>query len=539
MNSLTTEPETVLDNKPFKYIYKDNDTGKILVTENNNHKYRSDIYGRKLKYFLPDISGMLSGLNRSKLKMNISKSLNNISQNNNNDINIKNSRKKNIYINYIPGIKKIDGYNFLSKPISTPFYNEPNSLFSKKIKEQLNENINIFYDKENSKLQKNNNFRISYLNKSLNNNLLEKKDEEKIITLINKSIDELKQENKLKLSAIEKNPNYLALNRFKKKIYDDNNKGIYSKLKETPLEIQEKNNILKNVIQYKIKEIKKQTELFEKRKKKIMNKYLYQKSNSSFDIQKNKFNNIKINTNTNNNIIIGPDKVNDIFRSKDFSLGRNIKMDFGAFSYSKDNMKEKSKDNIEEKELNNNTNTTENKKIDKILPKIKIKKLDKVNDLLTNKNILNQETETAETNTRFNRNNSDNHFIYNNKSLDEISFISHENDKNDKGDIKNKNYKNNIHSLKTVKSHAEIEKELLKGIKLEKPKELNEEKKIKIKPVLKTEGQLYIQNLELLKKSNKRQYDLQKKKDEYDLMLLKKKLGNKRNIKIIINGNNE
>ena len=95
------------------------------------------------------------------------------------------------------------------------------------------------------------------------------------------------------MSAIEKNPNYLALNRFKKKIYDDNNKGIYSKLKETPIEIQEKNNILKNVIQYKIKEIKKQTELFEKRKKKIMNKYLYQKSNSSFDIQKNKFNNIK------------------------------------------------------------------------------------------------------------------------------------------------------------------------------------------------------------------------------------------------------
>ena len=84
--------------------------------------------------------------------------------------------------------------------------------------------------------------------------------------------------------------------------------------------------------------------------------------------------------------------------------------------------------------------------------------------------------------------------------------------------------------MKSVKSNAELEKELLKRIKLEPPKEeINNNKKLQNKVILKTEGQLYRENLELLKLTNRRQYEIQKQKDGYDLFLLKKKLGNKKN----------
>jgi hypothetical protein len=115
----------------YKCLYRDTDTGKVIVTDYNNNQHETDIFGRKLKFFLPNISGMLSGVNRSNLslKMNNSRSVNNISDNNNLNIG---SNKKSFYFNYTPGIKKIDGYGFIPKPISVPFFNEDSSLLSKK-----------------------------------------------------------------------------------------------------------------------------------------------------------------------------------------------------------------------------------------------------------------------------------------------------------------------------------------------------------------------------------------------------------------------
>ena len=70
---------------------------------------------------------------------------------------------------------------------------------------------------------------------------------------------------------------------------------------------------------------------------------------------------------------------------------------------------------------------------------------------------------------------------------------------------------------------------------MEPPKEeINNNKIHQTKVVLKTEGQLYRENLELLKITNKKQYELQKQKDEYDLFLLKKKLGNKKKLSLAL-----
>ena len=102
-----------------------------------------------------------------------------------------------------------------------------------------------------------------------------------------------------------------------------------------------------------------------------------------------------------------------------------------------------------------------------------------------------------------------------------------------------KKEKNNFRSLHFFKNNAEIEKELLKGIKIEIPKEeINKLKVFQQKPVLKTEGQLYRENLELLKMTNRKQFEIQKQKDEYDLFILKKKLGNKKNLSLVINNKN-
>ena len=54
-------------NLSIKQIYKDDNTGKIILTDYNNNKFESDMLGRKLKYFLPKITGILSGSNHKKI----------------------------------------------------------------------------------------------------------------------------------------------------------------------------------------------------------------------------------------------------------------------------------------------------------------------------------------------------------------------------------------------------------------------------------------------------------------------------------------
>ena len=512
MSAIKTELNTNMNTNTYKYLYRDNDTGKIMVTDYNNHEHRTDIFGRRLKYFLPNISGMLSGINRSNLglKMNSSKSLNNISGNKNFNIG---SKKKELFCNYTPGIKKIDGYQFIPKPISIPFYNDERSLLPNRVKNKLNNNLKKYYSQDNDKIKKNNDFRLSYLNKGLSNDKLILKDENKIMTLIDKSLEELKEENKIKLNSVEKNPTYIALNRFKKTIIDNNTKSLYLNFIEPPIEIRDKYKILNNVIKNRLSELKKKQDSYEKKEKEYLNKFIKnKKSNSLFDIQKKKYDL--------QNLIIGPDKLNNVFKSKDFSLGRTIKMDFGEKEKEKDNIKENNINKDNEKE----SDVEQNIKMNEILPKI-VKRINSGNK----SNI--QDTDTAETNTYLNRNNSD-FVLGRNQSYDELSFISKESEKKEVKKTEN----NNFRSLKLIKDNAELDKELLKGIKLEMPKEeIKNIPKLKTKVVLKTEGQLYRDNLELLKLTNKRQYEIQKQKDQYDLLLLKKKLGNKKKLSLIIN----
>ena len=69
---------------------------------------------------------------------------------------------------------------------------------------------------------------------------------------------------------------------------------------------------------------------------------------------------------------------------------------------------------------------------------------------------------------------------------------------------------------------------MLEGIKTETPREEVEIPHPRRKIILKSEGQLYRENLALLKLTNPKRYQIMEQKNEYDMKLLIKKLGRNR-----------
>ena len=335
-------------NLSIKQIYKDDNTGKIILTDYNNNKFESDMLGRKLKYFLPKITGILSGSNHKKINkikfINHSASPSNSNILEQNDENIFHRKKT---INYHPTINRLDGFNCFPRPISLPFYNIPEYDIKNNLRKEINKEAIKYYNDENKYKNKGNNNKkpLSYLTNDLN-----EYNKDKILNLIYNYIKEIKKEHKMKLNAVGRNPNYLALNRFKKRILLS--KKIEIKYDETPNEIKNQYKIMQNVIKDKISLTNRNNNLINKKEKKYFNKNLNKiiykyyrlkgKSSSSTELVKEKSNK-KINflnkNNKDKNIIIGPDKLNNPFRSKDFSIGRSIKMDFGNFSYEKEEKK--------------------------------------------------------------------------------------------------------------------------------------------------------------------------------------------------------
>jgi hypothetical protein len=268
------------------------------------------------------------------------------------------------------------------------------------------------------------------------------------------------------------------------------------------------NNAIRKKREFKIKE------------KRYIDKYFKDKNSFSIEAQKKHYKKIILSTiykKNKKNLVIGPDKLNDICRSKDFSVGRSIKMDFGNSSY-------EDKDKI----LINNTTSDkpiEENKINETMNDNSLPGISNTN-ISANKskeNFYVQDKDTAETVTHMNRNNTEAIIIDEKIGEDELSFISRETDHDKKNDKKT-----NVKKLKILKKNYEREKDLLEGINIETPREEVEKPLIKKKPVLKNNGQLYLENLAVLKLSNPKKYESLQKKEENDLQFLKKKLENSR-----------
>jgi hypothetical protein len=336
-----------------------------------------------------------------------------------------------------------------------------------------------------------------------------------LINLNDKNIEELKEDYQLKLNAITKNPKYISLNKYKNKLLLSKKNEI--KFNEPPSEIKHKYQILKNINQNNAMRKKREFNLKEKR---YIDKYFKDKNSFSIDAKKKNYKKITLSTiykKNKKNLVIGPDKLNDICRSKDFSVGRSIKMDFGNFSYEE-------KDKI----LINNTTSDkpiEENKINETMNDNNLPGISNTN-ISANKskeNFYVQDKDTAETVTHMNRNNTEAIIIDEKIGEDELSFISRETDHDKKNDKKT-----NVKKLKILKKNYEREKDLLEGINIETPREEDEKPPIRKKPILKNNGQLYLENLAVLKLTNPKKYESLQKKEEYDLQFLKKKIENSR-----------
>ena len=523
-NNFNTENES--SKNTIKQLYKDNDTGKIIITDCNNNKYETDIFGRKTINFLPKITGVISGSERKKI--NLIK-FNNHSASPSNNNTIQNENKNNNYhskkvINYHPKINRLDGFSFFPRPISLPFYNIPDYEMQTNEKKEINKELQKYYDnKDKIKNNKKNKILLSYLTNDLSEYNIGEKDKEKLINLIDISIEELKEEYKKKLNTIDKDPYFIALTQFKKKLLLSKKNQI--KLNEPPNEIKRQYQFLHNI--NKSNTVNKKIKLMKKKENKYIDNYFKNrgKNDKLIKIEKdNLYKKIDIFSRnyTKDNLIIGPDKLNDICRSKDFGIGRIIKMDFGSFSYEeKDKKLSLDKNNTEINKEDNNDSQSMNK-----LPIISNNNNMKSNE--SKENLFNNiDKDTAETVTNMIRNNTDFNIIVEKIEGDELSFISRENENENNN---NKKSNTNIRTVKLFQKYCEHEKNLLEGIKSETPRE---QIKLNINPnfykkFLKNNGELYKKDIALLKMTNPKKFNLIEKKNEYDMKLLIKKLNHSR-----------
>jgi hypothetical protein len=193
-------------------------------------------------------------------------------------------------------------------------------------------------------------------------------------------------------------------------------------------------------------------------------------------------------------------------------------MDFGNYSY------EESKKIPPILIDNNNIDLSQDKdkENESYLPKISNNINSDMNRNKSKENLY-QDKDTAETVSNMNRNNTEIRIIDEKVEEDELSFISRENEIENK-----KNKKTNIRSNKFLKNYCQHEKELLEGIKIETPREEAEVLPNRKKNVLKNNGQLYREDIALLKLTNPKRYQIMEQKNEYDMKLLIKKLGRNR-----------
>ena len=512
------EKEKSEDNKENEYNYIKNicynmDNGKLTINDSKNKEYKSDIYGRKIPRFLPNITGQHNryfndnnndnnqNIFRKKKLLNIGIS-SYISSNNsieNNKYNKDNNKKT---ISYTPIIRKFEGYSKFPRPKGPPLLNIPDYELKEKSKRKIIDNLSNYFENysvRNDITRKNENKGLAYLTKTLNEYDIIKQDTKKLQTLIQTNLDDIKLKYQLKKNMYKKDRIVKALNTFNYNISENkDSKTINGRILQEPNEKMKryykvinsmmKKNKKRNLINERIKNINLQT---------TCKKY-----------------NIKIITDENN---------------KGFTLGKKIKMNFG-YSFEEENNKnnlldnEENKneiDNINIKEINEEDNLNKENKEENQDDNIKEnreenKEDNKEENNEENKEENNKEDEEEESENKMSK-------ILNEKiKKNELSFISYISE-NEKKNLKKKYIP--IKSIKLINNNAEHENKLLDGF-IESPIEDSKIfQKVKILR-LKTEGDLYKENLNLLQKTNKKAFLLQEKKDKYDLELLKKKIRN-------------
>ena len=520
----------------IKNICYETDTNKLMINDSENHHYLCDIFGRKKKKFLPYLTGMLNrnkNQNLSQEKKSLTYfyttnfSTKNISsKKRNNIVNSGSTSNNNIltnkkYTGYFPTIRRFEGYSKFPRPVAPPLANFPKHGIKEKYKKKLIDNLKNYFDDEpakNNVIRENENIGLSYLTGDLNEYDTIKYDTEHTLKLIDKTLSNFREEYRLKLNMMHKNPNVRALNEYKKKLLlNKNSKIINGRVLDEPSEKIKKNN---KIIQSLINKTGLSSN---KRRDKYKLSYTHEKTQKKGKSRKSSFSESKNDIKTEYKTL-GVDKLNNKFKIKDFTIGKSIQMDFGS-SQEKE---------IKNQSITENNSSKENNKLQNASKTINTEKNNASKTINNEKNNKSKKISGAEENykeTEETAINNDNISKINENSTkmktleekindNEISFISYMSD-NEKKYEKENNI--TIKSNRNIHKMADIHNKLLLGYKEKerkpdsiflKPRHLN----------LKTDGDLYRENINLLRITNREAFKIQEQKDLYDLKLLEKKL---------------
>ena len=492
-----------------KYLCYEMDTNKLMINDTNNNQYICDVFGRKKIKFLPNITGSLNrNIRENILKEKDSSSLQSTNTfPNNNNISFKTTINKK-QIDYYPTIRRFEGYSKFPRPIGPPFINIPNYKIKEKEKRKIIDKLNKYFDEDSAKMdvkRDNENKGISYLTSDLNEYDLIKHDTELSLKLIKNTLDNFREEYKLKLNIMHKDPNVKALNQFKKNLIQNKDSTIINGrvLPEPPNSIRRNYKIIHSIAN-------KSGLSFDKRNnKKNLSKIighnkcnLRNKTISKYN-GKNNFKNLSS--------VEGLNRFNDLYKNKDFTIGRFINIDLGLSFVKASNNIEKNY-NIEDKKL---LGIPKNENI--MSRYLEDNKIEGIEDAYK---------DTEETN---NNNSNIQNIDINIKKLktldekindNELSFISYMTDNEKK--YAEKNIKN-IKFIKKLNENGEHDNVLLKGYQEKErtpPRIFPKSRILK----LKSNGDLYRENMKLLRLTNSEAFKIQEQKELYDLKMLEKKI---------------
>ena len=496
-------------NPIYKNICYEMDTNKLMINDSENNQYLCDVFGRKRTKFLPNITGSINrykcpslfhGNNSFFQSTNFFPSMNNTTKNS--SLNKLNNSLNKKQINYYPTTRKFEGYSKFPRPIGPPLINIPDYDIREKNKRKIIDHLNDYFEDFTAKkdiVRKNENKGVSFLTGDLNQCDLIKHDTEQSLKLIRNTLNNYREEYKLKLNIMHKDPNVKALNQFKKNLLLNRHANIINgRLLDEPCEKIKKNyRIIQSLVN--------KTGLsFEKKNDKelnnIFNKVKYSRKNKT--IAKND----DIGYNYKNiSIISSHNRLNDLHRTKDFTIGRLINMDFGLSSDKKNNLTSndgnKKLPDIQKKEVINRNNES-----------IKIE--DDYKE--TEETVCNDST----ANFKANDNSVKKKTLEEKINDNELSFISYMSENEKKYATENNIA---IKSITSIKQNGEHYNKLLIGYqeKERMPQTIFPKSRI-LK--LKSNGDLYRENINLLRLTNREAFRIQEQKELYDLKMLEKKI---------------
>jgi len=510
-NNLYSKNEEI--NQLIRNICYETETGKLILSDNYNNHYLCDLFGRIKTKFKPNVTGQASYTQRQNI--NSAKSLNL-----NNKKNIKKTkteetfeRPHSIFIgkrgptDYHPSIRRFEGYSKFPRPLSPPFINLPDNELKDEIKSELIKHLERHFSSNQTKniiLNNNSNKGLSYLTSDLNEFDCMKVDNEKILELIKRTLDSLREKCLLQMKKFCKDPTVKALTQFSKYLLANKDTTIINNRK-----LSGPNPKIKKRYEYIHSAISRHG-LFKKKINinKNINKFTLNNVSDSNYIKRNiNFRNLTLDSYkglyVNNNIKVKNKNEKSIHlykKDNDFNIGKKIPMLFGSFSYEEE---AKKKQNENELILNQENN---------VLKSQKIKEKEKEEDAkdIMDGNMDNKEKRSKTLDIKIKVNN--------------ISFISNMSENEKKYEEENIKA---VKGLTLMQNKYDKERNLLKGFKIKNRKGFMYLIK-NIRPKYQNNGELYEKDINLLRKTNPIAFKLQEKRDEFNFKQLIKKIQSQR-----------